>query len=165
GQDPGRSCVPEKGANMNSIFRAANYPSGAVNPRNGSQVVVSFASYINRFSNESNGCVPQGFSAFGQPLYTGVKTAGACSNKIVISTSNEAGASFTGTSGDVRSLPTATVLRSQQNADQWFQWLAFTSSGKLIVANYDRGFGDDETSGKSDFVVSGASNLLDLDFG
>ena len=164
GQDAGRSCVPEKGTAMNSIFRAANYPSGAVNPRNGSQVVVSFASYINRFSNESNGCVPQGFSAFGQPLYTGVKTAGACNNKIVISMSNDAGGSFTGSTADVRTLPTATGLRSQETTDQWFQWLTFTSSGKLVVANYDRAFGDDETNGKSDFVVNGASNVSDLDF-
>ena len=33
GQDPGRACVPEKGETANSIFRATNYPSGAVNPR------------------------------------------------------------------------------------------------------------------------------------
>jgi hypothetical protein len=37
GRDPGRSCVPEKGATANSFFRAANYPVGAVNPRNSSR--------------------------------------------------------------------------------------------------------------------------------
>src|SRR6202011_4739970 len=33
GQDAGRACVPEKGSSMNSVFRATNYPSGAVNPK------------------------------------------------------------------------------------------------------------------------------------
>ncbi len=32
GQDLFRACVPEKGQSMNSVFRATNYPSGAVNP-------------------------------------------------------------------------------------------------------------------------------------
>ena len=31
--DPGRACVPEKGATANSVFRATNYPVGAVDPR------------------------------------------------------------------------------------------------------------------------------------
>ena len=61
GADPGRACVPRR-ATTNSIFRAANYPSGAVNPTNPSQVVVTFGSYINRYSKESNGCVPTGFA-------------------------------------------------------------------------------------------------------
>ncbi|MBV9897108.1 MAG: exo-alpha-sialidase [Chloroflexi bacterium] len=164
GQDPGRSCVPEKGANMNSVFRAANYPSGAVDPHNSSQLVVSFGSYISKQSNETNGCVPQGFSGFGQPLYAGVKTAGACNNKIVISTSSNAGASFTGTTADVRTLPTVTGLGAEDKTDQWFQWLAFTPGGKVLVAAYDRAFGDDETSGASDMVVSSASNLSSLNF-
>src|SRR4029453_10197673 len=60
GQDAGRACVPEKGASMKSVFRAANYPSGAVNPTRPNQVVVSYGSYINANSQESNGCVPQG---------------------------------------------------------------------------------------------------------
>ena len=32
GADPGRACVPEKGAQTNSVFRATNYPSGAIEP-------------------------------------------------------------------------------------------------------------------------------------
>jgi len=163
GQDPGRSCVPEKGS-MNSVFRAANYPSGAVNPRNPAQVVVSYASYINRFSNETNGCVPEGFSQFGIPLYDGVKTVGACNNKIVLSVSNNNGTSFTGTTANVRTLPTATGLRDQQKADQWFHWLAFTPRGKLVVANYDRAFGDSELTGTSDFTVSSTTDLSTFDF-
>jgi hypothetical protein len=62
GRGAGSACVPEKGATANSFFRAANYPSGAVNPRDAHQVVVTFASYINRNSNEANGCVPAGVS-------------------------------------------------------------------------------------------------------
>lgn len=164
GQDAGRSCVPEKGASMNSVFRAANYPSGGVNPRNPSQVVVAYGSYISRTSNETNGCVPEGFSDFAEPKYDGVKTAGACNNKIVVSTSSNGGASFTGTTGNVRTLPTATGLRGQDKTDQWFQWLAFTPRGKVVVANYDRAFGDDETSGNSDFSVSSASDVSSLSF-
>src|SRR5256885_9847805 len=57
-QDPGRACVPEKGATKNSFFRATNYPVGAVNPTNPKQVVVTFGSYINKHSNEANGCIP-----------------------------------------------------------------------------------------------------------
>jgi hypothetical protein len=161
GQDPGRACVPEKGS-MNSVFRAANYPSGAVNPRNPSQIVVSFASYINKFSNESNGCVPQGFSSSGNGKYDGVKTEGACSNKIVLSVSNNGGTSFTGTTANVRTLPTATGLRGQQHTDQWFQWLAFTGAGKLVVSNYDRAFGDSEITGTSDITVTSSTNLSDF---
>jgi hypothetical protein len=81
GADPFRACVPEKGAAQNSVFRASNYPSGGVNPRNPNQVVVTVASYINRDSNEGNGCVPNGLNpATGGNLYTGVKTPGACNN-------------------------------------------------------------------------------------
>ena len=44
GANPGRSCVPEKGPTANSVFRAVNYPTGAVNPTNPNQVIVTFAS-------------------------------------------------------------------------------------------------------------------------
>jgi hypothetical protein len=58
GSDAFRACVPEKGTAENSVFRAANYPSGGVNPTNPNQVVVTVASYINGDSNEGNGCTP-----------------------------------------------------------------------------------------------------------
>ena len=75
----GSSCVPEKGATANSFFRATNYPVGAVDPTNPERVVVTFGSYVNRHSNEENGCVPAGFSKdTGNPLYEGGKTVGAC---------------------------------------------------------------------------------------
>src|SRR5687768_17803967 len=47
------ACVPEKGATQNSIFRAANYPVGVVNPRNPDKIEVTFGSYINRHSKRS----------------------------------------------------------------------------------------------------------------
>ena len=66
----GRSCVPEKGSSTVSVFRATNYPSGAVDPHNPNVVAVTFGSYINKDSNESNGCVPAGFADDGNPIYT-----------------------------------------------------------------------------------------------
>jgi hypothetical protein len=158
GQDPGRACVPEKGGTANSVFRATNYPSGAVNPKTGA-VVVTFGSYINRHSNEANGCVPTGFSQFGINTYDGVKTAGACNNDILISASTNRGASFTGTATDPRKLATVTEARGQRTSDQFWQWVAFTRSGKLAVSYYDRQYGTDELTGYSDFSVSSASTL------
>ena len=158
GQDAGRACVPEKGSTMNSVFRATNYPVGGVNPKNSSQVVVTFGSYINRFSNESNGCSPAGFSPFGNNDYTGVKTPGACNNKIVVSVSSDGGATFTGTTSDPRTLPTANTAR-QAGTDQWWQWATFSKDGQLAVSYYDRQYGNDETTGFSDVSLSGSEDL------
>lgn len=160
GADSGRSCVPEKGASTKSVFRATNYPSGAVNPKNPSQVVVTVGSYINRESNESNGCTPTGFSPFGTNTFTGVKTAGACSNHILLSVSNNGGASFTGGSTDPRAEVIVDQAPAQAHADQFFQWAAFTSGGKLAVDYYDRQYGSDETTGSSDITLSGSSDLV-----
>ncbi len=155
GQDAGRACVPEKGAAQNSVFRATNYPSGSVNPRNPQQVDVTIGSYINRDSNESNGCVPAGFSpTTGGNLFTGVKTPGACSNKILLSVSANGGSTFTGTATDPRQLPVVTTARGQATTDQWFQWAAFTPRGTLAVSYYDRQYGSDETTGDMDVSVS-----------
>ena len=77
GADPCRACVPEKGDSTVSVFRATNYASGAVNPTHPNQVAVTVGSYINKYSNESNGCVPAGFNAdTGINRYTGVKRFG-----------------------------------------------------------------------------------------
>jgi hypothetical protein len=157
GHDFGRACVPEKGPTTNSIFRASNYASGEVNPTDPSQVVVTFASYINRNSKESKGCTPTGFSpATGQNLFTGVKTAGACNNDILVSVSNDGGATFTGTTIDPRALQSATNDPGQRTTDQWFQWLAFTKNGKLATSYYDRQYGTDEVTGYSDVSISGS---------
>jgi hypothetical protein len=160
GQDPFRACVPEKGTAQNSVFRASNYPSGAVNPRNPSQVVVTIGSYINRDSNEANGCAPAGNSpTTGGQLYTGVKTPGACNNKIMLSVSNNAGASFTGSTTDPRLLPVVNTAPRQKRTDQWWQWTTFTPSGTLATSYYDRQYGSAEFTGDMDFSVSTSSNL------
>jgi hypothetical protein len=159
GQDPGRSCVPEKGATANSFFRATNYPVGAVNPLNPRQVVVTFGSYINAHSKESNGCVPAGFGDSGNPTYTGVKTPGACNNDILVSVSNDGGGTFTGTHADPRTLTTVTQDRGQATTDQFWQWAAFTRFGQFAVSYYDRQYGNDETTGFSDESLSGSFGL------
>jgi len=165
GLDAGRACVPEKGATANSFFRATNYPVGSVNPRKPGQVIVTFGSYINKYSNETNGCAPAGLSPdTGANLYTGVKTTGACNNDILLSVSNDGGNSFTGSTTDPRALTSVTQARRQQTSDQWFQWAMFTKDGRLAVAYYDRQYGDDEITGFSDYSVSGSDDLRDFGF-
>jgi hypothetical protein len=161
GADPFRACVPEKGTSTKSVFRATNYPSGAVDPSNG-DVVVTFGSYINKDSNESNGCVPAGFARNGDNAYTGVKQAGACNNKILISVSTNGGASFTGTNTDPRNEALVTQSPGQNGTDQFWQWEAFTQGGKLAVDYYDRQYGNDETTGSSDFSLSGSNDLTNF---
>ena len=160
-QNAGSACVPEKGATHNSVFRAANYPSGAVNPRDPREIDVTFASYINRHSNERNGCVPQGVNPDTlQPLYTGVKAAGACNNDVLISRSTNAGAVFTGGSTDVRRLDA--VRANDPRADQFWQWAAFDPQGRLAVSYYDRAYGNDELTGFSDISLSGTRDGEDF---
>ena len=158
GQDAGRACVPEKGTSMHSVFRATNYPSGAVNPRKPNQIVVNYGSYINRYSNESNGCAPAGFSIFGTNLYTGVKTPGACNNDILISVSNNGGASFTGTTKDPRVMTSITSGYRQRTTDQFWQWTSFSNTGKLAVSYFDRQYGQDELNGYSDISLTGVDD-------
>lgn len=158
GGQGGGPCLPEKGTSQNSIFRAANFASGTVNPINGSIVVV-FGSYINQDSNPATGCVPGGVTGEGNVFYTGVKTAGACSNKILESVSTNGGTSF---NGDVTDPTTMTVVPSasgQRTTDQWFPAAAFTRDGKLVVSYYDRQYGQDETTGSIDVSLSGSRDL------
>jgi hypothetical protein len=162
GADPGRSCVPEKGSSTVSVFRAMNYPSGAVDPYHPNVVAVTFGSYINKDSNESNGCAPTGFASDGNPTYTGVKTAGACNNKILLSVSKDGGTTFTGTGADPRTEELVTQSRGQNGTDQYWQWAAFTRDGKLAVDYYDRQYGNDETTGSSDFSLSGTDDLTNF---
>ena len=158
GADTFRSCVPEKGTSQISVFRATNYPSGQVDPHNPNKVTVAFGSYINPDSNETNGCTPMGFSATGNPTYEGVKNAGGCANKIMLGVSKDGGASFA-TSSDPRQGLVVTQGKGQAKTDQFFQWSAFTRSGQLAVDYYDRQYGNDETTGSSDFSLSGSSDL------
>jgi hypothetical protein len=159
GADPGRSCVVEKGSSTKSVFRATNYPSGQADPNNPNIVAVTLGSYINKDSNESNGCTPTGFAADGNPTYTGVKTLGACNNKILLSVSTDGGATFSGTGADPRNEELVTQSPGQKGTDQYWQWSAYTRDGKLAVDYYDRQYGDDETTGASDFSLSGTSDL------
>jgi hypothetical protein len=157
GAGGGSGCVPEKGDSQNSFFRAANYPVGAVNPQDPREVTVTFASYINSHSNESNGCVPRGINPENfLPLYDGVKEAGACNNDVLVSRSLDRGSTFTGGSTDVRELPA--VRNNDPRADQFWQWSAFDRSGRLAVSYYDRAYGTDERTGFSDFSLSGSRN-------
>jgi hypothetical protein len=158
GADPGRACVPEKGASANSVFRASNYPVGAVNPTAPNTVVVTYGSYINRDSNESTGCTPAGIARDGQDLYTGVKD-GTCNNDIVLSMSTNAGGSFTGTTTDVRQLPVVTTAPGQARTDQFWQGATFTPDGTLTVGYYDRQYGSDNNTGFSDITTSSSRNL------
>jgi hypothetical protein len=156
GADAGRACVPEKADTSNSIFRATNYPVGAVNPHTGA-VVVTYGSYINKHSNENNGCVPTGFSDFGLNTYDGVKVPGACNNDILVSRSTDHGATFNGGTTDARQMPTVNDARGQRTTDQFWQWADFTRSGQLVVAYYDRQYGSDEVTGYSDYSVTANS--------
>jgi hypothetical protein len=159
GQDAGRACVPEKGTSTKSVFRATNYPSGAVDPTHHNRVVIAFGSYIGPNSKESNGCIPAGFSSFGINTYTGVKTPGACKNDILVSVSTNGGATFTGTTTDPRALTSAAPRAAQASTDQWWQWLAFTKGGTLAISYYDREYGNDEVTGYSDFSIAGSNDL------
>ena len=158
GQDPGRACVPDK-RDKRSFFRAANYPVGGVDPRHPSRVAVTVGSYINRFSQESNGCTPTGFADTGINTFAGVLEPGACNNDILLSVSRNGGASFTGTDTDPRQLVSVTQDRGQRRTSQWFQWADFTRDGRLAVSYYDRQYGNAELTGYSDFSLSGSRNL------
>jgi hypothetical protein len=156
GKDPTRGCVPEKGAGTNSYFRVANYPSGAVDPKDQTHVVVSFGSYINKYSQESTGCSPKGFAGNGNNKYTGVKTV--CNNKILVSDSGNSGASFNGTTKNPRALNTANQAPAQKTSSQWFQWAAFSPDGRFVTSYYDRAYGNDETTGFMDISVSASAS-------
>lgn len=157
GSDPGRACVVEKGTSAVSLFRANNYPVGAVDPIHPDRVVVTFGSYINRHSNEGLDCTPAGFADDGINLYDGVKTGG-CNNDIVYSLSTDAGASFSGGSTDVRRLPVVSGTRAQAISDQYWQGAAFSPTGIFVASYYDRSYGDDNSTGFSDITVSATRN-------
>jgi hypothetical protein len=152
--------VPEKGPSHNSVFRASNYPIGAVDPTDANRVVVTFGSYINRNSNENRGgCTPTGFAADGINTYTGVKNGG-CNNDILYSVSGNAGSSFSGGAIDPRQLPVVTDGPRQTSTDQFWQGAAFTPTGTLVASYYDRSYGDDNTTGYSDITVSASHDRV-----
>ena len=160
GQNEFRACVPEQGSQSNSIFRATNYPSGAVDPTNANHVMVAYGSYINKDSNEttpgngSTGCAPNGTDqdVFTQ-LYQGVKTA-ACANKILVSDSTNKAGSFSAGSNDPRTVAIVPQDAAQAHTDQWWQWSAFDKDGEYVVSYYDRQYGNDITNASNDFSLS-----------
>jgi hypothetical protein len=157
GFDFGRACVPTQPLSGTSIFRAANYPSGV--SLSSSKIEVDFASYINRNSNPTLGnCSPAGLSAStALALYNGVGKRGGCNNDIVRSVSNDGGATFTGTTTPVWSLPS--VASVEPLADQWFQWTAKGPHGP-VVAFYDRSYGDAESTGFMDFTLTAVGSSI-----
>ena len=156
GQDEGRSCVPEQGSQQDSVFRATNYPSGAVDPTNSSHIAVTYGSYISKDST-APGCTPNGTDPdFFIPLYSGVKTGG-CANKIMVSVSIDHGTSFDGTGTDPRTQNVVPQAPAQVHTDQWFQWSAFDNAGHVVASYYDRSYGTDITTGKMDITLSSQS--------
>jgi hypothetical protein len=158
GQDEFRACIPEQGAQQNSVFRAANYPSGAVDPTNNKRIAITYASYINQDSNASTGCTPNGVDtdAFVQ-LYNGVKTA-ACANKILVSVSNNKGTSFSATGADPRKVTVVPQQAGQAHSDQFWQWSGFDNHGRIVVSYYDRQYGADITNASMDITLSTEGN-------
>ena len=118
-------------------------------------MIIDFGSYINKNSQESGGCAPSGFSAFGNPTYSGATTV--CNNQILRATSTNGGATFGST--DPRLLPT--VATQKKVADEYWQWTGFTSAG-VAVGGFvtDRQYGSDETSGASDDSAAWAAHVL-----
>jgi hypothetical protein len=156
GDDAFRACVPTAPLSARSVFRAANYPSGAA--LTNSRIVVDFGSYINPHSNSSLGnCAPAGFSGTtGLDLYTGVGDVNGCNNDILRSVSTNGGASFTGTTTQPEDLPAVSnEARGGPLADQWWQWTAKSPvTGKAVDAYYDRQYGGDQSSGNMDITVT-----------
>jgi hypothetical protein len=153
GHDPGRSCVPTAPLSDRSIFRATNYPSAVATSNR--RIVVTLGSYLNRHSNPGRGnCAPAGFSAdTGLPLYDGVGEVNGCNNDIVLSVSDDGGASFTGTTTPVWELPSVND-EGRRLADQWWQWAAHNpKTSKVTVAYYDRKYGDAMETGGFDITL------------
>ncbi len=148
GADSFRACVPEKGSSTVSVFRATNYASGAVNPKNPNQVAVTVGSYINKHSNESNGCVPAGFAAVpGSTPTPASRRRGRATTRSCSASPTTAVRRFTGGATDPRDETIVNQDPGQAKTDQFWQWAAFTKDGKLAVDYYDRQYGSDETTG------------------
>ena len=160
GADPFRACVPEKGSSTVSDFRATNYSSGQRQPDQRQPGGGHSGSYINRDFNETNGCIPTGFAATGRTRTPVSRHPGACNNKILVSVSNDGGATFTGTTTDPRTQALVTQGENQKGTDQYWQWTAFTRNGTFAVDYYDRQYGKDELNGSSDFSLSTSETLI-----
>jgi len=157
GFDFGRACVPTAPLSGVSIFRAANYPVGMA--ADASDIKVTFGSYINRHSNwtSKKNCTPDGISTLTfLNLFDGVGDSNGCNNDIVLSTSTDGGATFTGGSTPVFDLPSVSTERGGHLADQWWQWSAGAPDGTLVTAYYDRKYGSDMSTGFMDISLKAA---------
>ena len=100
--------------------------------------------------------------------------ARACNNDILLSISNDAGNTFTGTAVDPRAETTVNQDPAQALSDQWWQWTTFDKQGDLATSYYDRQYGDrttvsgssssqtvpaDEATGFSDVSLSSSGDL------
>ena len=134
------------------MFRATNYPIGAVDPTDPNRVVVTYGSYINRNSNESTWLHPAGFAADGTTLHR--REERRLQQRHPLQRLRQPGGSFSGTSIDPRLLPVVTDGPRQASTDQFWQGAAFTPTGTLVGHYYDRSYGNDNTTGYSDITVS-----------
>ena len=165
GYDFGRACVPTAPLSGTSIFRATNYPVGVA--VSDTHIVVNYGSYINRHSSQNHGnCVPAGISLDTfLNLYDGVGDVGGCNNDIVRSVSLDGGSKFTGTHNGVSHLPSCSRELGKVLTDQWWQWSALDTSGRVVTSYYDRSYGTDQSTGFMDFtLVVGASATRVTDF-
>ena len=71
--NPGRACVPGEGVTATRSSGPPTTRSGAVNPTNPGQVVVTFGSYINKTRTRRTGAPRLASPQYGINLYTGVK--------------------------------------------------------------------------------------------
>jgi len=167
GDDFGRSCVPTAPVSIRSVFRATNYPSGVADPTNPKRLYVTFGSYINPDSKETNPaghgqCSPNGFNPnTGANLYNGVGTVNGCNNDILLSFSTDGGMTWSGQKVDPRNaIVVSNEASSGPLADQFWQWAAINSSGDLAVSYYDRQYGQDQANGSLDITLAESTGRL-----
>jgi hypothetical protein len=163
GDDPFVACVPTAPASDRSVFRAVNYPSAVADPTNPNRLYVTFGSYINPDSKESNPaghghCVPNGFSSTtGINLYNGVGTPNDCNDDILLAFSTDGGKTWSGQKIDPRNAPVISSEAPGTLTDQFWQWAAINSSGTLVVSYYDRKYGHDEATGQLDITLAAST--------
>ena len=102
---------------------------------------------------------PAGFAADGLNLYTGVKTAGALQQRDPAQRVDERRPSVhrRRSDADPRTQATVNGRRSRRAPTSAGSGRRSTSDGTLAVSYYDRQYGDDETTGYSDFSLSGVA--------
>lgn len=163
GQDLFRSCVPTAPLSSVSIFRAANYPSAAADPSDPRKIYATFGSYINPHSNPSNPaghgrCTPDGLDTTTfLNLYKGVGTVNGCNNDILLSVSTDGGNTWSAAQSGVENAAAVNDESTTQLADQWWQWAATNSAGRLAVSYYDRKYNSDQQNGSNDVTLAAST--------